>query len=122
MRRALAGVVPEEVLNRKRKAFAARRTFVQVSDEFDVLLETLDPMILASRGIVEPAAFRRELEKTRVGLEILPIALLRTIGMEAWLKNLSAGGLLKSDEASRREPEIAGKKRSIRHEEQRSFS
>jgi asparagine synthase (glutamine-hydrolysing) len=122
MRRALAGVVPEEVLNRKRKAFAARRAFVQVSDEFDALLETLDPMILASLGIVAPSAFRRELEKARVGLETLPIALLRTIGMEAWLQNLGAGGLLKSDEASRREPEIARKKRSVHHEEQRSFS
>jgi asparagine synthase (glutamine-hydrolysing) len=122
MRRALAGVVPEEVLNRKRKAFAAHRTFVQVSAQFDVLLETLEPMILASLGIVEPAAFRRELERARIGLEIQPIALLRTIGMEAWLRNLSAGGLWKSDKASRREPEIARKKRSVRHEEQRSFS
>jgi asparagine synthase (glutamine-hydrolysing) len=122
MRRALVGVVPEEVLNRKRKAFAARRAFVQVSEQFDALLETLDPMILASLGIVDRAAFGRELEKARVGLEILPIALLRTIGMEAWLRNLGAAGLLKSDEATRREPEIARKKRSVRQEVQRSFS
>jgi asparagine synthase (glutamine-hydrolysing) len=122
MRRALAGVVPEEVLNRKRKAFAARQTFVQVSEQFDALLETLDPMILASLGIVDPAAFRRELEKARVGLEILPIALLRTIGMEAWLRNLGAAGLLKSDEATKREPEIVRRKRSVRQEVQRSFS
>jgi len=122
MRRALAGAVPDEVLNRKRKAFAARRTFVQVSEQFDALLQTLDPMVLASLGIVDPIAFRQELEKARVGLEILPIALLRTIGIEAWLRNLDVAGFLKSDEVSPREPEIAGKKRSTRQEEQRSFS
>ncbi len=121
MRRALAGIVPEEVLNRKRKAFAARRTFVQVSEQFDALRQILDPMILASLGIVDPAAFRWELEKARVGLEILPVALLRTIGMEAWLRNLGAAGFLQSEKASRREPDIAGKKRSLGQEKQRSF-
>ena len=94
MRRALVGVVPEEVLNRKRKAFVARRPFVEISEQFDALLQNLDPMTTASLGIIDPAAFRRELENARAGLETLPIALLRTIGIEAWLRNLAAQGLL----------------------------
>jgi asparagine synthase (glutamine-hydrolysing) len=114
MRRALAGVVPEEVLNRKRKAFVSRRTFVEISEQFDGLLPKLDPMITASLGIVDRAAFRRELEKARVGLETLPVALWRTIGMEAWLRNLDARGLLKCAGISAQEPDIALNECSVR--------
>lgn len=114
MRRALAGVVPEEVLNRKRKAFVSRRTFVEISEQFDGLLPKLDAMITASLGIVDRAAFRRELEKARVGLETLPVALWRTIGMEAWLRNLDARGLLKCAGISAQEPDIALNECSVR--------
>lgn len=107
MRRALAGVVPEEILNRKRKAFVARRPLVGIADQFEGLLQTLDPMIAASFGIVDPIAFRRELDKARVGRGALPIPLLRTIGIEMWLRNLAAGGLLENQAVPRAEPGIA---------------
>lgn len=94
MRRALAGVVPAEVLHRKRKAFVARRPLVGFSEQFDGLLQKIDSLIMASLGIVDPVAFRRELHKARAGREALSIPLLRTIGIEAWLRNLAAGGLL----------------------------
>jgi asparagine synthase (glutamine-hydrolysing) len=104
MRRALVGVVPDEVLNRKRKAFVARRTFTGISEQFDSLVQKFDPMVTASLGIVDPAAFRQELERARVGRETLPVALLRTIGMEMWLRNLTSGGLLHDHSAVRRAP------------------
>ncbi len=107
MRRALAGVVPEEILNRKRKAFVARRPLVGLADQFEGLLQMLDPMIAASLGIVDPTAFRRELDKARVGRGTLPIPLLRTIGIDMWLRNLAAGGLLKNQAVPRGEPGIA---------------
>jgi asparagine synthase (glutamine-hydrolysing) len=104
MRRALAGLVPEEILNRKRKAFVARRPLVGIADQFEGLLQTLDPMIATSLGIVDPTAFRRELDKARVGRGTLPIPLVRTIGIESWLRNLAAGGLLKNQAVPRGEP------------------
>jgi asparagine synthase (glutamine-hydrolysing) len=122
MRRALAGIVPAEVLNRKRKAFVSRRTFVEVSEQFGILLQKLDPMVSASLGIVDRAAFGRELERARVGLETLPVALWRTIGMEAWLRNLNARGLLKCQKISGPEPDIAPNECALRSEAQRSFS
>lgn len=79
MRRALAGVVPEEILNRKRKAFVVRRPLVGIADQFEALLQTLYPMIAASLGIVDPIAFRRELDTARAGRGTLPIPLLRTM-------------------------------------------
>jgi asparagine synthase (glutamine-hydrolysing) len=94
MRRALAGVVPHEILHRKRKAFVSRRPLVGFSERFDELLEKLDPLVTASLGIVDPGAFRGELHKARVGRQALSIPLLRAIGIEAWLRNLAAGGLL----------------------------
>jgi asparagine synthase (glutamine-hydrolysing) len=101
MRRALVGIVPAEILNRKRKAFVARRTLLAISDQFDELSGTLDPMLTGSLGIINPSAFHRELQKARAGRETFPIALLRTIGIEAWLRNLAAGGLLEGQELAR---------------------
>jgi asparagine synthase (glutamine-hydrolysing) len=94
MRRALVGVVPDEVLYRKRKAFVSRRPLVGFAEQFDGLLEKLEPLVIAALGIVDPAAFRRELHKARAGREPLSIPLLRAMGIEAWLRNLAAGGLL----------------------------
>jgi asparagine synthase (glutamine-hydrolysing) len=122
MRRALVGVVPEDVLNRKRKAFVARGTFVGISEQFGGLTENLDRMVMASLGIADPIAFRRELERARVGRETMPIALLRTIGIEAWLRNLDAGGLLKNQQPPRQQSGAARKQRSVPRESQRSFS
>ena len=106
MRRALARVVPDEVLNRKRKAFVARRPLVGFSEHFDLLLQELDPLFTASLGFVDPEAFHRGLEKARNGRETSPIALLRTIGMEAWLRNLASEGLLQSPTLPRRATHI----------------
>jgi asparagine synthase (glutamine-hydrolysing) len=102
LRRALAGIVPDEVLNRKRKAFVVRRPLVGISEHFDELLEDFEPMLAASMGIVDSGAFCKELHKARAGRDTFSLPLLRTIGVEAWLQNLAVSGLLKNPEWSSR--------------------
>jgi asparagine synthase (glutamine-hydrolysing) len=52
MRRALRGVVPDAVLDRKRKAFVARNPRVTIANQWESLVAMNRDMISASRGII----------------------------------------------------------------------
>jgi asparagine synthase (glutamine-hydrolysing) len=88
MRRALAGVVPDELLNRKRKAYFARAPVAAISRDWIRLVELSQHMIAGSLGVVDPGSFREALQETRRGTAVPTVALLRTIGIECWLQAL----------------------------------
>src|SRR5213075_2882466 len=52
MRRALVGIVPDEILNRKTKAFVARAPMKTVSRDWAKLMEMTQNMVIGSLGIV----------------------------------------------------------------------
>ena len=87
MRRALVGIVPNEVLNRKRKAFLARSPVTRVEDEWATLIGTSRDMVSASLGIIDPVAARKAIEAARRGAELPLVLLLRTMSLEFWLRN-----------------------------------
>ena len=89
MRRALVGIVPDELLNRKRKAFVARAPTVAISAEWASLVEIVQHMVSTSLRIVDAAKFSEVLQKARHGEEVLLVTLMRTLGIEIWLRNLS---------------------------------
>ncbi len=89
-RRSLAGIIPDVVLNRKRKAFVARSPRLAISAQWDSLVE----MPTASFRIINPAALREALEKARSGQQVPIIPLLRTLEIESWLRNLQDGNAL----------------------------
>jgi asparagine synthase (glutamine-hydrolysing) len=89
MRRALAGIVPDEIVNRKRKAFVVRSPVAAIANEWEVLDRLSQQMVSASLGIVNARAFREALEQARQGKEVPMIPLLRTLGLEVWLRALS---------------------------------
>jgi asparagine synthase (glutamine-hydrolysing) len=88
MRRALAGIVPDEVLNRKRKAYVARAPLAAISTEYFTLLELSRGMISGLLGIVEPHGFMECLRASLRGQGAPIIPILRTVAVEAWLRNL----------------------------------
>jgi asparagine synthase (glutamine-hydrolysing) len=88
MRRALAGIVPSEILNRRRKAFIARAPTAAISAQWADAIELTQQMASESLGIVVPEKFVVALERARVGREIPMIPLLRTIALELWLRNM----------------------------------
>ena len=93
MRRALVGLVPEEVLNRKRKAFVARAPRIAISNKLDDLIEMSQRMVASALGIVDEMRFRDALQKVKE--EDAPIVpLMRTILVEAWLRGMNRVGLL----------------------------
>jgi asparagine synthase (glutamine-hydrolysing) len=89
MRRALVGIVPEELLNRKRKAYVARAPLAAISAERTHFTNITQHMVSSSLRIVDPQGFLDVLQKIRHGQEVPTIAVIRTLGIESWLKNVS---------------------------------
>lgn len=94
MRRALVGIVPAEVLNRKRKAFIARAPLAAVSAHWASLAELSQCMISASLGLVDTETLGKALQPARDGKEILIVPLMRTLAVEKWLRTLSCRKIL----------------------------
>jgi asparagine synthase (glutamine-hydrolysing) len=90
MRRALIGIVPDEILNRKMKAFVARSPMVAISNDWAHFTEMTQNMLSSSLGIVDPKRISEALQKVRRGEAVPMIALRRTLCLEGWLKDLRA--------------------------------
>jgi len=92
MRRSLAGIVPLEILNRRRKAFVVRGPLGAISAEWPRLVELSQHMVGSSIGIVEPKSFAETLNKAHQGQEVAAVALTRTLSVEFWLRALRDQG------------------------------
>ena len=99
MRRALAGIVPEEILNRKTKGFVSRRPMVAVSQDSADLTESAQDMLSVSLGIVDSQRLLDTLQKARRGEEIQTVTVRSTMCIEGWLKDLFALGCIDSGSA-----------------------
>jgi asparagine synthase (glutamine-hydrolysing) len=90
MRRALAGIVPEEILTRKRKAYVSRGPRVAIAGRWTELRPLAENMIAESLGIVSAERFVSVLEDLRLGKEAPLVPVLRTLLLERWLRNLAS--------------------------------
>lgn len=88
MRRALVGIVPDEILNRKRKGFVTRRPLRAVYAEWHQLVTTTEHLLTASLGIVNDQILVKTLETARTGQAVPTVIMMRTIGLEYWLRQL----------------------------------
>ena len=88
MRRALRGIVPDEILDRKRKASAARAPLVAISTESASVVRVSERMMGDALGIVDGKRFSEALRKVRYGGEVPIGALIRTLDLEFWLRDL----------------------------------
>jgi asparagine synthase (glutamine-hydrolysing) len=89
MRRALVGIVPNEILDRKRKAFIDRSPRVAISAEWDRLVQMTQQMISCSLGVIDSKLFREALENARHNSEAQVIPLMRAAALESWLTSLA---------------------------------
>jgi len=88
MRRALVGIVPDELLHRSRKAFVARGPRAAIAAESASLVEISRQMISDSLGFIDSKDFSEALLKVRRGMEVPTVTVMRTLGVEFWLRNL----------------------------------
>jgi asparagine synthase (glutamine-hydrolysing) len=88
MRRALVSVVPDELLNRKRKAYVGRAPLATVTAEWSSLIQISHNMVSSLLGIVDSEGVAEFLDKARHGQEVPIVTLMRTVGVELWLRRL----------------------------------
>jgi asparagine synthase (glutamine-hydrolysing) len=93
MRRALAGIVPDEVVNRKRKASLARGPLEAISEASTRLAKLGRQMTSDALGVVNEGAFYAAAQSARDGQTGSIIPLIRTLGIESWLNHLSEIGI-----------------------------
>lgn len=94
MRRALARIVPNIVLNRRSKAVVSRGPLYAIGRERDRLENTARNMLCSSLGFVDSRRFLQALETAAAGKEIHVMFILRTLALEYWLRHLRNRGLL----------------------------
>jgi asparagine synthase (glutamine-hydrolysing) len=91
MRRALKGIVPDGILERRRKAFVIRAPLEALQRSESTLEGLLTNSLLAELGFVHVARLRTALEQTLRGDPKWLGALIRTFGMELWLRACGSG-------------------------------
>jgi asparagine synthase (glutamine-hydrolysing) len=87
MRRALKGVVPEAILERRRKAYLVRGPIVEMRESRDKISLLLKDSILGDRRIIEPDLLLTGLDLALRGEDSKwTHALVRAIALELWLR------------------------------------
>jgi len=96
MRRALAGVVPDIVLNRTRKAFATRHPARQIQSTGPRIREVFQQPLTGRFGWVSPVEFLDALDDLTAGRNNLIRPIQQTVTLEIWLHSLAERGMLKA--------------------------
>jgi asparagine synthase (glutamine-hydrolysing) len=89
MRRALVGIVPDELLNRRRKAYVARAQLAAIAAVQDELMQRIPQLFSVARSIVLPDVLAEAVMKAGRGEEAPTISLYRLLSFESWLNNPS---------------------------------
>ncbi len=88
MRRALIGLVPEEVLFRRTKATTSRRFMAAFATHWQELQELLTEPEVERRGYVRKGHFQGAFVAARNGDSTQLLRLLKAVALELWLRDL----------------------------------
>jgi asparagine synthase (glutamine-hydrolysing) len=89
MRRAMAGITPDEILQRKRKAFVARRTAIQVRECCADLLTENRRLASGDWQIINTDKFLQAVKRAGYAKDSPVVSLLRTLQLEIWLRGFA---------------------------------
>jgi asparagine synthase (glutamine-hydrolysing) len=89
MRRALAGIVPDPVLHRRRKAVVTRRSRAAFLSNSVARANLAQEMLSDSIGVIDAGLFRKALDDSVHDREAQIVPLLRVLALEGWLRALA---------------------------------
>jgi asparagine synthetase B (glutamine-hydrolysing) len=95
MRRALVGIVPDELLHRKRKAYVSRLPTVAFTAHSAALLELSREMLSDSLGFVVQSEVTRAIDRVCNGSEPAVVPLMKALSFEQWLRCIQRHGVLR---------------------------
>jgi asparagine synthase (glutamine-hydrolysing) len=93
VRRALVGVVPDELLNRKRKAYVTRAPRVGLTANWSDFSALTQNMMGGTLGLVDAERFVSAVREACQGKEAPLIPIMRTLAVEFWIRGLGHRGL-----------------------------
>ena len=100
MKRALAGIVPDDLLNRRRSWAVHQESTPEPKKDgergWQSFAERGQQIVSDSIGIIDSNCFLAALRKTSDNDEVLTHILGRTLDLESWLRHLTAQGVLKN--------------------------
>jgi len=88
LRRAMKGIVPAEVLERRRKAYASRGPRAAITTEWERVSSLCQNTICAQLLIIDDQKFQSALLESRNNDQSPLVQLMRTVILEAWLRNV----------------------------------
>jgi len=106
MRRALVGIVPDEVLRRTRKRVLPKQAPNTASTQWVGFGETNAQMVSSSVGIIDSNGFCETFQKAQRTEQYLMQNMKRTLFLELWLRNLTTRGVL-TGSVSMKKPECS---------------
>lgn len=95
MRRALRGLVPDEVIGRKRKGFVSRGPRVAIERERVALSSLTEGMLSSSLGIIDEQLFVKSWRDAPHDPRVPMVFVVRTVYLEMWLRQLRQAELVK---------------------------
>jgi asparagine synthase (glutamine-hydrolysing) len=102
MKRALVGIVPTELLNRKRKPFVALQPRKDSTTEWPDSMKAGKHIICSPRGIIDPERFAEALQAQKhVNVDI--DNLKQTLMLESWILHLMIQGVLTNPMSTKQE-------------------
>jgi asparagine synthase (glutamine-hydrolysing) len=103
MKRALAGIVPDEVLNRKKREAIPQGAPKGGPKKPPHLPEIGQQVVSGAIGIVDPDRFVEALQKARRNEDVPIGSLNRTLTLESWLRHLTLQGVLTNSVLTKRQ-------------------
>ncbi|MCI0626518.1 MAG: asparagine synthase-related protein [Acidobacteria bacterium] len=88
MRRALRGLVPQEILDRKTKAVTVRKCLIAVQANWETLEGLFNPGVSSRLGFVSAAGFRKCLFRAKNGDAPQLVRMMKAIALELWLQDM----------------------------------
>ncbi len=88
MRRALAGFVPNQILERRRKAYVTRGLVNSLKNEWNRSSRN-QQLFVEELGIVDRAALKTSIHDAEQGRDVAIVPLLRTLTVERWLRGIA---------------------------------
>jgi asparagine synthase (glutamine-hydrolysing) len=102
MKRALAGIVPDELLARRQKAFVPQEPRKSASTQWVSLPEIDQQLVSSSTGIIDSSRFSEAFQRARLNQEVPSWNLRRTLMLESWLRHLAIQGFLTDQRSTAR--------------------
>jgi asparagine synthase (glutamine-hydrolysing) len=106
-RRAMDGVLPNEVLRQPKAGFAAPVDYWLAHDLRDMVDDLLSPERLRERGLFRPEAVQRFVEEHRKGCQDWSVQLWQFLTLELWMETFLDGGAKKFEMELLPTPQVA---------------